>query len=867
MPVERERVEGPEARAWRRWGPYLAERAWGTVREDYSADGEAWQSFPFEHARSRAYRWNEDGLCGLSDREQLLCFSLALWNGNDAVLKERAFGLAGPFGNHGEDQKDHWWFLDSTPTHSWMRWRYHYPHRAFPYDDLLVENWRRSRDEPEYELLDTGVFDDERWFEVEAAIAKADPEDILVEVTVRNAGPEPATLDLLPQVWFRNTWSWGHEGPRPVARALGEAAVALEHPRLGRMVLAGDGAPELLFCENETNAPLLFGSEATTAFPKDGIDDHVVHGAATVNPERTGTKAALRYRLEVGAGETVVVRLRLSAADAPDLAVGFGAVLETRRREADEFYAELTPEDATADEAMVMRQAFAGMLWSKQFYHYNVAAWLDGDPAGPPPPEERKWGRNSHWRHIDNFDIVSMPDTWEYPWYAVWDSAFHCVTLAHVDPEFAKDQLLLFLREWYLHPNGQIPAYEWNFGDVNPPVHAWAAMRVFEIDGSTDHAFLARVFQKLLLNFTWWVNRKDTEGNDIFEGGFLGLDNIGPVDRSSDLPPGMSLEQSDGTAWMAMYALDLLAMALTLAEHDPIYEDVASKFFEHFARITVAMNASHEAGGLWDPADEFFYDVLHVEHGPSIPLRCRSMVGLSPMYATRVIEGAVLERFTDFATRRRWYLSYRAKGSDLRHLDRPNEEGELLLAMVGPERLRSLLRRMLDGEEFLSPFGVRGLSAMHRHHPLHLELEGFSASIGYEPAESASPMFGGNSNWRGPVWFPVNFLLLESLRSYARYLGPTFTVEHPVGSGVELDLGQVADELAGRLVSLFTTDEHGRRPVFGTAELLQTHPAWRDNITFNEFFHGDDGSGLGATHQTGWTGLVANLITERRTRH
>jgi hypothetical protein len=867
MGAERDRVDGSEAAAWRRWGPYLSERAWGTVREDYSAGGDAWSSFPHDHARSRAYRWNEDVLCGLSDREQYLCFALTMWNGHDPILKERIFGLAGPQGNHGEDPKEYWWYLDNTPTHSWMRWRYMYAHREYPYADLVDVNGSRGRDEPEYELLDTGVFDEDRYFEITTDIAKASAEDILIEIRVRNAGPDQAALDLLPTLWFRNTWSWGRDDRRPHLR-VGEdgRSVVAEHHRLGRLVLATDGEPDLLFCENETNSERLFGTESSTPYPKDGIGDHLIAGRETVNPERMGTKAAVHHHLVVPGGGTATVRLRLSPNDGADVAKGFTKVLADRAAEADDFYADLTPNDATADEALVMRQAFAGMLWTKQFYNYNIADWLDGDPSGPPPPNERNNGRNAHWRHMDNFDVISMPDKWEYPWYAVWDSAFHCVTLAHVDAEFAKEQLLLFLREWYLHPNGQIPAYEWNFGDVNPPVHAWAALRVFEIDGHRDYAFLSKIFQKLLLNFTWWVNQKDQEGNDIFEGGFLGLDNIGPIDRSSNLPAGLHLEQSDGTSWMSMYALDLCAMALVLAEKDPSYEDIASKFFEHFARITVALNASSDQGGLWDRQDGFFYDVMHVENQASVPLRVRSMVGLSPLYAARIIDSSILEQFPGFATRRRWYLRYRTRGSDLRHLDAPNEKGELLMSVVGTERLRRILEFMLDESEFLSPGGLRALSAVHRNEPLSLDIRGFHASVGYEPAESLSPMFGGNSNWRGPVWFPVNFLLLEALRSFARYAGDSFTVEHPTGSGQQRTLQDVHDDLAGRLVSIFLNDEDGRRPVFGGTERMQTDPAWHDHIPFHEYFHGDNGAGLGAPHQTGWTGLVANLITERRYR-
>ena len=862
--AEAERQRLREARdgtaPWKRWGPYLAERAWGTVREDYSESGDAWSFFPHDHARSRAYRWNEDGLAGISDDDQLLCFALALWNGRDPILKERIFGLTGPQGNHGEDPKEQWFYVDSTPTHSWMVWRYLYPHARFPYEELIEQNRHRRRDEPELELADLGVFDDGRFWDVTVHYAKAGPDDLCVLVRVRNAGPEEASVDVLPTVWFRNTWSWGLGGPRPQLRA-DERAVVVEHEALPPLRLVGEGRPDLLFCENETNAERLWGTQPTTPYPKDGINDHVVHGAATVNPARTGTKAALRYRLTIAPGDTAEIRLRLGDGD-DALGTGFERVMLTRRQEADDFYAALTPAGIDPDEALVFRQACAGMAWTKQWYHYDVARWLTGDPASPAPPAARWSGRNSHWRHLHNADVVSMPDKWEYPWYAVWDSAFHCIPIAHADIDFAKDQLLLFLDERYLHPNGQIPAYEWNFGDVNPPVHAWATLRVFDLDGGTDHDFLARVFHKLLLNFTWWVNKKDAEGNNLFEGGFLGLDNIGPIDRSASLPSGLHLEQSDGSAWMAMYSLNMLEMALRLAEREPSYEGVASKFLEHFTHIAAAMNAG-ESGGLWDDDDGFYYDVLHVEHGESIPLRVRSMVGLIPLYAVLSLEPEMVERFPHFAERKRSFLRHRIDERELAHLDQQNDRGARLLSVVSPERLRTILATVLSEEHFLAPTGLRSLSAWHRERPLSIDLGGFHASVGYEPAESMSPMFGGNSNWRGPIWFPVNYLLIESLRRFHAFLGDDFTVEHPTGSGRMHTLEAVADDLSRRLISTFTEGADGGRPVYGDAALFRREP-WRGLVPFHEYFHGDTGAGLGAPHQTGWTGLVADLIIGSR---
>ena len=853
---ERARLqEVPKGRApWRHWGPYLSERAWGTVREDYSADGEAWKYFPHDHARSRAYRWNEDGLAGICDDRQTMCLALAFWNGVDPILKERAFGLTNVQGNHGEDVKEYWWYLDSTPTHSWMRWRYMYPQAPFPYDDLVKSNAARTRLDGEYELADTGIFDAGRYWEITADFAKAAPEDILLRIRVRNAGPEVASLDVLPTLWFRNTWSWGNDDRRPEIVAGGGNLVAT-HRVLGRRVLAGDGAPGLLFCENETNTERLFGSPGP-AYPKDGINDFVVSGAATVNPEQKGTRAALHYHLEVAPGATAEIRLRLTDGD-PDLGPGFEGVMQTRESEADLFYATLTQAHLAADDANVLRQAMAGMLWSKQFYHYEVQRWLEGDPAGPAPPASRLGGRNADWVHLDNRDVISMPDKWEYPWYAAWDLGFHCLPLAHLDPEFAKSQLILLCREWFMHPNGQLPAYEWAFGDVNPPVHAWAALRVFEIDGSRDFDFLERIFHKLILNFTWWVNRKDAEGRNIFEGGFLGLDNIGPFDRSSQLPVMGVLQQADGTAWMAMYCLTLLEVALRLAANDRTYEDIATKFFEHFTLIAVAMNKQ----GLWNAEDGLYYDVLHRHDGEDVPIRARSMVSLIPLLAVTVIEPQVLDELTDFSTRMEWYTHARPELTEVvQHIHVPGKHGKQLLSIVGPDRLRRLLGPMLDEQEFLSPHGLRALSKRHLEQPLHLDLGGLVAGVDYEPGESTTALFGGNSNWRGPVWFPLNHLVIGALLRFHSYLGDDFKVECPTGSGRMATLHEVADELARRLSTTFLNDENGRRPVFGDSELFQEDPAWHDLILFYEYFHGDTGKGLGASHQTGWTGLVADLL-------
>ena len=853
-------AEGPVTAEWRAWGPYVSERAWGTVREDYSATGDAWNYLPFEHARSRAYRWSEDGLGAICDADQHRLLAFAFWNGRDPILKERIYGLDGPQGNHGEDAKELWWYLDSTPTHSWMRWAYLYPQGEFPYEQLVAESARRGRHDDEYELWDTGVLD-EGWWDIVVDYAKAAPDDWCIRLRARNDGAAPATLHVLPTVWFRNTWSWSAPASYRPKLTASAGMIEMEHLDFGRMVLTAMARPCRWRATTSRTRALLWGGADGPSYPKDGIGDHVVGGHDTVSPDGTGTKGALWYRLTAAPGETVEVRLRF-APEARPIDDTWAATMATREREADEFYGQLA-EGVSADEALVMRQAFAGMMWGKQFFHYDVDRWLDGDPGQPRPPIERNRGRNHLWTHLNNHDVISMPDPWEYPWYASWDLAFHCVAIAHIDPTFAKHQLLLLCREWYMHPNGQIPAYEWSFDDVNPPVQAWAAMRVFEIDGYRDYDFLARMLHKLLINFTWWVNRKDAEGNNVFEGGFLGLDNIGPIDRSAPLPVAGTLEQADGTAWMAMYCLDLLEMAITLARHDGTYEDVATKFLEHFAYIATAM---HDRG-MWDDEDGFYYDIIALDTGEELPLRVRSMVGLLPLAATITLGRATLDALPAFSDHLEWFSAnkprYASNIDQLHVLDM--HEGRLL-SIVAPDQLRRLLRYVLDESEFLSPHGVRALSAHHRDHPFQLMLGGTSYEVGYEPAESRSFLFGGNSNWRGPVWFPVNYIVVASLRRFAAYFGGDLLVEHPTGSGNEISLDEIADDLERRLCTLFLRDATGRRPCFGGVALLQDHPVLRDRLLFHEYFNGDDGAGLGASHQTGWTGLVADLIARRAGR-
>jgi hypothetical protein len=870
---------------WRLWGPYLSERAWGTVREDYSPDGSAWTYFPHDHARSRAYRWSEDGLAGISDVKQKLCFALALWNGRDPILKERPFGLTNPEGNHGEDVKEYYFYLDNTPTHSYMKMLYKYPQGAFPYDDLVQTNRTRTRHDPEYELVDTGIFADNLYFDITIEYAKAGPTDVLVRISATNRAGTPADLHILPTLWFRNTWSWGEkpelDEARPTMKKVAPGLVLVRHPLIDCYTLACEGVPDLLFTENESNVARLFGTENPRPYVKDSINDAIVHGQQDrVNPDQTGTKMSAHYSKTLDAGETWVVRLRLSSVPTADDYTpdddpfdGFDATFDQRAREADEFYAAIQPPTLTDDERLVQRQALAGMLWSKQFYHYNVEEWLNGDPAQPPPPPERKHGRNSEWQNVFSDDIMSMPDTWEYPWFAAWDLAFHCLPLALVDAEFAKAQLLLLGREWYQHPNGQIPAYEWNFSDVNPPVLAWAAWRVYLMDkeqkGEGDLAFLERVFHKQLLDFTWWVNRKDAQGMNVFEGGFLGLDNIGVFDRNAPLPTGGWITQSDGTSWMAMFCLNMLTIALELATHDRVYEDIATKFFEHFLYIASAMNNIGGKGiPMWSEDDEFFYDVLHVPLGDergavNVPLKVRSLVGLIPLCAVTIMEQGLLEQLPDFNARLRWILEYQPEDAKL--VSRWSEVGigeRRLVAILRGHRMKCLLKRMLDEGEFLSGYGVRSLSRYHLEHPYVFEQGEARYEVRYEPGESESDLYGGNSNWRGPVWFPVNYILIESLERFHSYYGDDFKVEYPTHSGQMLTLGAIAADLSRRLVSIFLRDQQGHRRVFGDQSLFQTDPHWRDYIQFSEYFHGETGAGLGASHQTGWTGLVAELIQQ-----
>jgi hypothetical protein len=871
-------IENGERRAyWSRWGPYLSERQWGTVREDYSPYGTAWEYFPHDHARSRAYRWGEDGLCGISDNHQRLCFALAFWNGRDPILKERLFGLGNPEGNHGEDVKEYYFYLDSTPTHSYMKCLYKYPQAAFPYQRLVEENARRGRPSPEYELLDSGVFDGDRYFDITMEYAKVAVDDLLIRVTAINRGPEAAELHLLPTLWFRNTWSWDTGAARPQLQAIssapGSAVIAARHQTLGTRWLHAEGAPELLFTENETNFSRLFGVPARSPYAKDALHERVVGGKDdAVNPARVGTKAAAWYRLSVPAGGQVSLRLRLTDADPARTGPAFGLDVEEtfsrRIREADEFYDLVIPGTLSADGRLVMRQALAGMLWTRQFYHYDVKRWLAGDPAQPPPPPERRRGRNREWTHLYNEDVISMPDKWEYPWYAAWDLAFHMIPMALVDPEFAKAQLVLFLREWYMHPNGQIPAYEWSFSDVNPPVHAWAAWRVYKIDrrirGVADREFLERVFHKLLLNFTWWVNRKDPAGRNVFQGGFLGLDNIGVFDRSAPLPTGGYIEQSDGTSWMGMYCLNMLAMALELARDDRAYEDVASKFFEHFVYIA---HATHHLGGdsmgLWDEEDGFFYDVLNPPDGTRCPMKVRSLVGLIPLFAVETWDTELADGLPGFKRRAQWFID---NNPDLReHIafkDKPGGGRRVMLSIVSTEQLPRVLRLMLDEEEFLSPYGIRSLSRYHKDHPYVLRVSDREYRVDYEPAESTTGLFGGNSNWRGPVWFPVNFLLVESLQKFHHFFGDDLKVACPTGSGRLMSLWSVAADVSRRLSRLFLAGPDGRRPVFGGTEKFQRDPHWRGLPLFYEYFHGDNGAGLGASHQTGWTGVVAKLLSQ-----
>ena len=865
-------------RAWRRWGPYLGDRQWGTVREDYSADGEAWRYFTHDQARSRAYRWGEDGIGGFCDHYQRLCFAPAFWNGRDQILKERLFGLSGKEGNHGEDVKELYYYLDGTPSHSYMKMLYKYPHAAFPYDELIRENRRRGKDEGEYELLDTGVFDEGRYHDIYVEYAKAATDDILIRITAWNRGTEPAPLSILPHLWFRNTWSWDPQVAKPVLADPGGAGVNTTiavHPRLGRWMLTAERAEDALYCDNETNAPRLFGAEAAGYF-KDGINDAVVDGRLdAVNPERTGTRMAFHTHSVVEPDMPFTVRLRLRALSDREIVPPadefdrFDDRFAERVREADEFYRPLQTGIDDSDARLIQRQAYAGLLWSKQFYHYDVRRWLDGDPTDPPPPAQRRHRRNAAWTHLNNADVISMPDTWEYPWYAAWDLAFHCVAFAAIDPAFAKEQLLLLTRVWYLHPNGQLPAYEWEFSDVNPPVHAWAAWRVFQIDrkqtGEGDFDFLERQFHKLMLNFTWWVNRKDVGDRNIFQGGFLGLDNIGILDRSKPLPTGGHLNQADGTSWMAMYCLNLMRIALELATRNRVYEDVATKFFEHFLHIAEAMTHMGDRDvGLWNEEDGFFYDVLDLPDDTLVPLRLRSMVGLVPLFAVETLEPELLAQLPDFSRRMDWLFRNRPRLAELvSRWDVPGVGERKLLSLLRGHRFKAILKRALDPAEFLSDFGIRSLSRVYAEAPYRFECGGQAMEVGYEPAESRSGLFGGNSNWRGPVWFPVNYLLIESLQKFHHYYGDEFRIECPTGSGVFVSILEVAEELARRLERIFLRDSAGRRPVNGGDPRLDADGHFRDNVLFYEYFHGDTGRGLGASHQTGWTALVAKLLAPR----
>ncbi|NJO41976.1 MAG: glucosidase [Cyanobacteria bacterium RU_5_0] len=902
---------------WRRWGPYVSERQWGTVREDYSESGAAWDYLPHDHARSRAYRWGEDGIAGISDNHQRLCFAITFWNGVDPILKERLFGVTGNQGNHGEDVKEYYFYLDNTPTHSYMKYLYKYPHSEFPYAQLVEENQRRDRQEFEFELLDTGIFEDDRYFDVFIEYAKADPEDMLIKISITNRGNTTQTLHLLPTLWFRNTWAWEYDSDSPVLQTIlfdGEQPIdVIEaiHSTLGTYRLycchevtientigktnsKVNSEPSLLFTNNETNYERLFNTNNTSPYVKDGINDYVVNGKTNaVNPEQIGTKASAHYRLTIAPQHTQTVRLRLCQNQESEIVEynghstpytlhsapfdsNFDRIFQTRQHEADEFYDRITPANLSADQRNIQRQAFAGMLWSKQFYHHVINEWLNGDPAMPMPPEIRKIGRNREWIHLHNEDILSMPDKWEYPYYCVWDTAFHAITLAMVDPEYAKQQLDLMTREWYMHPNGQIPAYEWAFSDVNPPVHAWATWQVYKIEqtlyGKSDRQFLERVFQKLLLNFTWWVNRKDRSGMNIFEGGFLGLDNIGVFDRSTELPTGGYIEQADGTSWMGMYCLNLLTIALELAQENSVYEDIATKFFEHFLYIADAMNhIGEDRTQLWDGNDGFFYDVLHLPNDEQVPLKVRSMVGLIPLFAVTTLEPSVLNTLPNFKKRLEWFIRHRP---DLKRnvacMETRGVGARRMLALcyvtlghVNPEdRFRRILEKLLDENEFLSDYGIRALSKFHKDQPYYFDTDQTQYRVDYEPAESSTGLFGGNSNWRGPVWMPVNYLIIEALQHYHFYLGDDFKIECPTASGNWMTLWEVANDISQRLMKIFLQDPAGRRPVYGDTRKFQTDPHWRNLILFYEYFHADNGAGIGASHQTGWTGLVAKLLQQ-----
>ena len=863
---------GETVMTWRKWGSYVSDRQWGTVREDYSSNGDAWEYTTHDMARSKAYRWGEEGIAGICDDQQLLCFAVALWNKKDPIIKERFFGLSGNEGNHGEDVKELYYYLDATPTHSYMKMLYKYPQHEFPYAWLVEENKRRSKQQPEFELIDTGIFNDNKYFDVFVEYAKARENDILIKLTVHNRGNEDASLHVLPTLWFRNSWIWGYDDYKPQMMSTNDSNIMINHRGLGDYTFHLDTHTSLLFCDNENNLKRLYGVENKSRYTKDGINDFLVYrNESAININASGTKVAANYDIVINANSSITLRFRLESNNVSNAFKDFDRIFEDRLNEANEFYDDLQKEIKSDDEKSVQRQAFAGMLWSKQFYYYDVEQWLNGDPAQPPPPPQRKKGRNRDWKHLNNADIISMPDKWEFPWYAAWDLAFHCIPFALIDPSFAKHQLLLLTKEWYMHPNGQLPAYEWAFSDVNPPVHAWATWRVYKIDqknnnGKGDITFLESVFHKLLLTFTWWVNRKDKQGNNIFQGGFLGLDNIGVFDRSAPLPTGGFIEQADGTSWMAMFSLNMMRISLELARHNGVYQDMATKFFEHFLYIAGAMaNMGIDDYGLWDEEDQFFYDVLKLQNDGSVKLKVRSMVGLIPLFAVEVLDHKLLEELPEFAGRLRWFLDNRPDLANL--VSRWQEKNVIqkhLLSLLRGHRIKRILKRMLDETEFLSDYGIRALSKYHEQHPYEVWVDGNKFSVKYTPGESTTGLFGGNSNWRGPIWMPVNFLIIESLQRFHYYYGDDFKVECPTGSGQYLTLNEIADEISKRLSKLFLRDENGKRAVFGENEKLQNDPNFNNYILFYEYFHGDTGRGVGASHQTGWTGLIAKLLQPRR---
>lgn len=873
MNEEKQRIKSirTDNHKWRKWGPYLADRQWGTVREDYSPEGKPWDYLTFSDAKSKAYRWGEDGIAGISDDQQLICFSVALWNKKDPILKERFFGLNGNEGNHAEDVKEHYYYLDNTPTHSYMKMLYKYPQSEFPYSLLLEENKKRTKTDAEFELIDTGIFDDDNYFDIFVEYAKTSEEDILIKITAYNRGSNKAALNILPQIWFRNTWHWGKDNYQPELYLADSNSIKIINKNIGEYNLYFEDDPQVLFCDNETNNRRLYNSDNNSKYTKDGIEDFIIEkNKNAVNPGKTGTKAACNYDLEIDGGSYKTIKLRLTQNQVRKPFQNFDNIFDKRKSEADKFYAEIQKELKDEDEKNVQRQAFAGMLWNKQFYYYDVEEWINGDKGQPKPPEQRKDVRNKDWLHLNNADIISMPDKWEYPWYATWDLAFHCIPFAMIDTEFAKEQLILFTREWYMHPNGQLPAYEWNFSDVNPPVHAWAAWRVYKIDqklqGKSDTDFLERVFHKLLLNFTWWVNKKDHDGHNIFQGGFLGLDNIGVFNRSEQLPIGGHLDQADGTSWMAMFSLNMLRISLELAKTKPIYQDLATKFFEHFLYIAQSItNMGCKGVGLWDDEDEFYYDALHVDDKIT-RLKIRSMVGLIPLFAVEVLDPDLLNQLPEYTARLNWFLTNKPEMAKL--VSRWDEEGvgkRHLLSLLRGHRMKKLFKRLLDESEFLSDYGIRSLSKYHNEHPYEFDLDGEKYRVKYTPAESDTWLFGGNSNWRGPIWFPVNFLIIESMYRFHHYYGDEFKIECPTNSGKFVTIKEAADELAVRLSKIFLKDKNGLRPVFGNNKKIQNDPHFKDYILFNEYFHGDNGRGAGASHQTGWTGLIAKILQPRKT--